>query len=800
VQIVESQRIGDKVKQKIVRYVGIAMNEQEEAKLKIFAEEIMASIIKERKNASAEPTLFEFSESDAKDAVVLAKSKALGRKKHKKLEDILTPQQVSISDIIEEKRVIDGVDDIAGAMYDFLEFNNLFPTTEANRANKMLRDVVLARLVYPYSKLKLCRFMLNDFDKEHSEDQIYRLMDKLYPQITQLKQLVFNKSQSLVPNVNVILFDVTTLYCESIEQDGLREFGFSKDGKFNNTQIVLALATNEVGLPIGYEIFEGNYAEVKTLVNSINKWKEIFDIKSACFIGDRAMFSKDNLELIETVGYKYIIACKLRSLSDELQHDILDEDNYKLIEYNGDIAWVSEFQYLGDTDYYQCQVFDGLPADLTQYKNSYIAIKNGSGLSIKYVNNDGSLESGDSTLTTTQTQLSSLRHYSKPCTAKVVNNSSIIGKNIDVCPDLTSDVHIILDVDQLKIHYNNKVISINHADEKYAKILDCIRGYKVQLFNKIKYIDDRVIIERIKNDIILNFINDNGNWISKSVAEFNLNYTELVTLDDDTLLNQISYYLNDAQNKITPDKLYTSKSTLRIPAKLMQSLFTNYNRSKYVSVPHKTMQELFINYNPSKRRICVSYKASRAKRDMHKRDLILNKLKNQTGNPNQVTKTIAKKYMTINGKSHLDQNKINNDAMWDGMHGVITNVQDDSIATILNQYSNLWKIEEAFRINKHNLGMRPIYHFKKKRIESHIAICYMAFTVLKFIQYQTQLTQPRYTIDNILETMLSVQSSIYTHKVTKDQYKIPGSTSNEARVLYQAFGIKRNQDASIYMK
>ena len=49
------------------------------------------------------------------------------------------------------------------------------------------------------------------------------------------KQIIFNKSRSLLPNANVILFDVTTLYIESVVQDEIRDFGFSKDCKFNNT-------------------------------------------------------------------------------------------------------------------------------------------------------------------------------------------------------------------------------------------------------------------------------------------------------------------------------------------------------------------------------------------------------------------------------------------------------------------------------------------------------------------------------------------------------------------------------------
>ena len=148
----------------------------------------------------------------------------------------------------------------------------------------------------------------------------------------------------------------------------------------------------------------------------------------------------------------------------------------------------------------------------------------------------------------------------------------------------------------------------------------------------------------------------------------------------------------------------------------------------------------------------------------------------------------------------IDENKINSDAIWDGMHGIITNIKDKSTHELLNKYHNLWRIEEAFRINKHNLKMRPIYHWNIKRIHAHIAMCYMSFAVLKLIQYKVELTQPKYSVIDIIKTMLSVQSSIHVHKTTKDKYKLPSSMSYEASALYKAFGVHRDLDASIYLE
>lgn len=78
------------------------------------------------------------------------------------------------------------------------------------------------------------------------------------------------------------------------------------------------------------ELFEGNKAEVKTLLACIESWKAAFKIGQVCFVADRAMMSHENLSELERLNYTYVIAAKLRSMSDEMQERILCGDNYKL--------------------------------------------------------------------------------------------------------------------------------------------------------------------------------------------------------------------------------------------------------------------------------------------------------------------------------------------------------------------------------------------------------------------------------------------------------------------------------------
>jgi transposase len=79
----------------------------------------------------------------------------------------------------------------------------------------------------------------------------------------------------------------------------------------------------------------------------------------------------------------------------------------------------------------------------------------------------------------------------------------------------------------------------------------------------------------------------------------------------------------------------------------------------------------------------------------------------------------------------LNEEKIQKDGKWDGLHGVITNIDDLKPEEILAQYKGLWQIEETFRISKLDLQVRPIYHWTPRRVKAHIAIAFMALTCIR---------------------------------------------------------------------
>ena len=74
--------------------------------------------------------------------------------------------------------------------------------------------------------------------------------------------------------------------------------------------------------------------------------------------------------------------------------------------------------------------------------------------------------------------------------------------------------------------------------------------------------------------------------------------------------------------------------------------------------------------------------------------------------------------------------KIAEDEKFDGFLAIATNNNELSIADILHQYKQLYKIEHAFRTFKSHLDTRPTFHWTDKRIDGNICMCYIAYTLL----------------------------------------------------------------------
>jgi transposase len=184
-------------------------------------------------------------------------------------------------------------------------------------------------------------------------------------------------------------------------------------------------------------------------------------------------------------------------------------------------------------------------------------------------------------------------------------------------------------------------------------------------------------------------------------------------------------------------------------------------------------------------RMVVSYSEKRAKKDRINREKGLRKLEKQlkTGklNKTHINNRGYNKYLKMEGeiKIALDMDKFEQDGQWDGLKGYITNTELDKEQVIEN-YNNLWKIEKAFRITKNEIKVRPVYHYKQRRIEAHISIAFVAYKVYKELERQL----------NEKETKLSPQKAI---EIAKGIYTVEIQLKSTGKKLRKTLFLNESQ-------
>jgi transposase len=190
--------------------------------------------------------------------------------------------------------------------------------------------MTFSRLLFPSSKLSTFegkeRFA-HEFPCEL--EQMYRSLSFLASQKNKLeehlhKQIVKNYNRNLA----VAFYDVTTYYFESVKMDDLRKFGFSKDNKVNQVQVVMGLLIDDHGIPVSYELFPGNTNDFKTLEPALTRLKEQYGIKKLIIVADRGLNSKKNLLFLKSLGFEYIMSYKIRSGSKKAKEMVLNESGY----------------------------------------------------------------------------------------------------------------------------------------------------------------------------------------------------------------------------------------------------------------------------------------------------------------------------------------------------------------------------------------------------------------------------------------------------------------------------------------
>lgn len=541
VQIVESFRVDNKVKQKIVKHIGVALDDYELNELKLLASAIKTKL-------ELENTLPLYTPEEIE--------KQIEKSKENIKRDIYSDDDyvVNIKDLVEEDRVITGIHDIYGKMFDELDLKNIFVNPARNKSSvEYFRNIVLARIAKPDSKSRSVHMLEENFGVSLDLDSVYKMMDKIDDKsIEKLNSIAYSETKKLFDDkIDVIYFDATTIYFESftedIGDDAIRKNGYSKDLKFNQPQVVLALMVTKEGLPIGYELFSGDTFDGHTLIPSLKILRDKYNVDNVVYVADSGMFNNDNLkelEMLEEYNFNYIVGARIKNMQKNIKEQILNKNNYK--ELNSEISIAN------------------------------ITLDNGRKLVVTY----------------------SLKRARK-----------------------------------------------DKADREKA-------------------------IKKLK------------------------------------------------------DKLEKNIS--------VKSQLSNQGYKKYLQLKSNNEES------------------------------------------------------TCDLSIALNEDKIYEDSLWDGLKGLIVN--KNSILSndeILTQYNNLWQVEESFRITKHDLKIRPVYHWKPSRVKAHIAISFASLLIVRHLEYRIKLQYKKLSPKVIRELLLNIQTSIVYDKTKKIKYAIPSKIKLETKKIYK---------------
>ena len=176
-------------------------------------------------------------------------------------------------------------------------------------------------------------------------------------------------------------------------------------------------------------------------------------------------------------------------------------------------------------------------------------------------------------------------------------------------------------------------------------------------------------------------------------------------------------------------------------------------------------------------RLVLSCTEKRASRDAHNRQRGLARLQKRMASGRLTKRNINNrgynKYLKMEGEVtvSIDMEKYEADAAWDGIKGYVTNTTLAKEEVIAN-YSNLWLIERAFRMNKFDLAVRPIYHRLRNRIEGHVCICFTAYTIMLELERILKAAKSGLTVYRAQELVKNMYAITYTLPKSKQTKRV----------------------------
>lgn len=209
----------------------------------------------------------------------------------------------------------------------------------------------------------------------------------------------------------------------------------------------------------------------------------------------------------------------------------------------------------------------------------------------------------------------------------------------------------------------------------------------------------------------------------------------------------------------------------------------------YKDEPYSTKklhQRLIITYSP---KYALYQKTLRDKQvERAQKMLDSGNTKKNRKNPNDPARFIGTTAATKDGEAadihhYLDEGKIVEESLYDGLYAVCTDLLDDEVGDIIKVSEGRWQIEECFRIMKTDFSARPVYLQDENCIKAHFLICFLALTIYRFLEKKFDY---KYTCEELLDTLKTMNFAEIQEQGFIPLYKREPITD----ALHEAFGFR----------
>lgn len=212
---------------------------------------------------------------------------------------------------------------------------------EAVSWSAMAAILVIARLCEPSSELHIAedwyrRTALEDLlevaSEQVNDDRVYRALDHLLPHKRALEQHLKQRLGELFSlDYDLLLYDVTSTYFEGLANANPQaKRGHSRDHRPDCKQVCIALVVTRQGIPLGYEVFDGNRVDVTTVEEIVGTMEERYGLAGRIWVMDRGMTSAENIAWLQKTGRRYLIGTPKSELK-KWSREIADAQDWRTV-------------------------------------------------------------------------------------------------------------------------------------------------------------------------------------------------------------------------------------------------------------------------------------------------------------------------------------------------------------------------------------------------------------------------------------------------------------------------------------